>query len=256
MSESSLWPKDVLADPHRSAEKSRRVRATFDRIAAGYERANRVISFGLDDWAKWRLGRRAERAWPIGTEKGGRIVDVCAGPGGFARRLARRFPRAEVVAVDFSGPMLAAGARRGGPSNLAWAGGDALALPLADGACDLVTCVYGLRNLADLDRGLAEIVRVLRPGGALLALDFQMPRNRRFGPIFRTYFEHVMPRLGEWAAGCPGSGAYAYLAASVRNWHDGDFLLESLGRAGLRAPWLEHWAAGTMVAFGGTKSDG
>jgi demethylmenaquinone methyltransferase/2-methoxy-6-polyprenyl-1,4-benzoquinol methylase len=195
------------AAPH--PDKGRSVRAMFDAIAPRYDLLNAVLSLGVD--RGWR--RQAVRA--ALAKAPGRVLDVATGTADLALALKTARPAAEVVGVDFAEAMLRVGrakaARRGLPVELL--AGDGTALPYPDGTFDALTIAYGLRNFADVDAGLREFRRVLRPGGRLVVLEFPPPPRGPFGRLFRLYFTRVLPWIGARISG--HAGAYRYLPASV-----------------------------------------
>ena len=177
------------------------VRQMFDRIAPVYDVMNRVMSAGLD--GRWR--RAAAEAV---VRPGDLVLDVCCGSGDLA--LAARGAGGGVTGLDFSRPMLDR-ARRKAP-DIEWVEGDAMALPFGDGSFDAVTIGFGLRNLDDAAGGLAELRRVLRPGGRLAVLELTRPSGL-LAPFYRLWFELLVPTAARLL---PGGPAYAYLPASVR----------------------------------------
>jgi len=177
------------------------VRGMFDRIAPVYDTMNRLMTAGLD--RRWRRRGVSEVVWP-----GDRVLDVCCGTGDFAVEAERR--GATVVGVDFSERMLERARRKSG--TIEWIQGDALALPFADGEFDAATVGFGVRNLDDLDRGLRELHRVIRPGGKLAVLEITRPRGL-LRPFFRVWLDVLVPLAGKIL---PGGQAYAYLPASIR----------------------------------------
>jgi demethylmenaquinone methyltransferase / 2-methoxy-6-polyprenyl-1,4-benzoquinol methylase len=202
------------------------VRAMFDRIAPRYDLLNRAMTAGLD--GRWR--RAAAAAADLAA--GDRALDVCTGTGDLALELAYRTTASgEVVGIDFAQEMVARaaakGTRRGSPATFRVA--DALALPFPDGAFDAAAVAFGIRNVADLDAGLAEMARVVRPGGRVVVLEITTPaRLRRF---YALWFDRVVPRLGR-ALGRDGA-AYAYLPASVRRFPEPPELAARMAAAGL-----------------------
>jgi demethylmenaquinone methyltransferase / 2-methoxy-6-polyprenyl-1,4-benzoquinol methylase len=207
-------------------DKGPAVAAMFGRIAPRYDLLNRVLSFGID--RSWR--REAVRAALHGAPD--RILDVATGTGDLALLLAAEGHGAKVVGVDFAEPMLArarAKAVRVG-ADVVWQAADALALPFDDGAFDAVTVAYGLRNFADVPRGLREMRRVLRAGGRLVVLEFPPPDGRVAGRALRWYGRTVMPTLGGWLSG--DRDAYAYLPASTLAFLAPEPLADSLRAAG------------------------
>jgi demethylmenaquinone methyltransferase/2-methoxy-6-polyprenyl-1,4-benzoquinol methylase len=177
------------------------VRGMFDRIAPVYDVMNHVMTAGLD--RRWRRLAAHEVVWP-----GDRVLDACCGTGDLAVEAERRGGR--VVALDFSERMLERARRKSG--GIEWVHGDALALPFGDGVFDAATVGFGVRNLADLERGLRELARVLRPGGKLAVLEITRPRGI-LKPFFQFWFDVLVPLAGKVL---PGGKAYTYLPASVR----------------------------------------
>ena len=177
------------------------VRGMFDRIAPVYDVMNRVMTVGLD--RRWRKLAVKEVVWP-----GDRVLDACCGTGDLAVEAERRGGRA--VGLDFSPRMLERARRKSGA--IEWVQGDALALPFTDGEFDAATVGFGVRNLADLEGGLRELERVLRPGGKLAVLEITRPRGI-LRPFFRFWFDVLVPLAGRVL---PGGEAYTYLPASVR----------------------------------------
>jgi demethylmenaquinone methyltransferase / 2-methoxy-6-polyprenyl-1,4-benzoquinol methylase len=218
----SVSPPVGEGDPRKGGE----VRTMFDDIAPRYDLANAVLSLGFD-----RGWRRQALVWALAHEPGD-VLDVATGTADLAIALHRARPSARVVGVDFSEAMLARGrvkaARRGVDVRLEV--GDGTDLPYPDGSFDAVTIAYGLRNFTDVDAGLREFRRVLRPGGRLVVLEFPPPPKGPFGALFRLYFTRVMPVLGGWLSG--RKSAYAYLPASVLAFPTPDVLAERMRSAG------------------------
>jgi demethylmenaquinone methyltransferase/2-methoxy-6-polyprenyl-1,4-benzoquinol methylase len=193
------------------------VRAMFDRIAPVYDAMNRLMTAGLD--RRWRRLTAAAVVRP-----GDRVLDACCGTGDLA--LAAREAGGKVVGVDFSEPMLARA--RSKSASIEWVQGDLLALPFADGSFDAATVGFGVRNVADLDAGLRELARVLRPGGRLGCLEITRPQGL-LRPFFRFWFDGLVPLAGKVL---PGGAAYAYLPASVRRFPGPEDLAAAMERAG------------------------
>ena len=203
-----------------------RVRTMFGAIAGRYDLMNRVLTGGLDVLWRRRIGRADVGAGPV--------LDCCCGTGDLALAVKARRPDLRVVGADFTHEMLtiaADKARRKARGDLAWIEGDGEALPFADGAFTAVTVGFGLRNVADTRRGLAEFARVLSPGGVLIVLETSRPTNPLVRPLFRAYFGGVVPWLGRLLAGNPQS-AYDYLPASAAAFPDGEVLCEVVRSAG------------------------
>jgi demethylmenaquinone methyltransferase / 2-methoxy-6-polyprenyl-1,4-benzoquinol methylase len=194
------------------------VRSMFDRIAPVYDAMNRVMTAGLD--VRWRRIAAAAIVRP-----GDRVLDAACGTGDLALA-ARDAGAAEVVGVDFS-PRMLERARRKSPA-IEWVQGDILALPFADGSFDTATVGFGIRNVADLEQGLRELRRVLRPGGRLAVLEITTPRGP-LRPFFNVWFERVVPLLGR---ALPGGRAYTYLPASVKRFPPAEELAALLSLCG------------------------
>jgi demethylmenaquinone methyltransferase/2-methoxy-6-polyprenyl-1,4-benzoquinol methylase len=194
------------------------VRSMFDRIAPVYDLMNRAMTAGLD--LRWRSLAAAAAVSP-----GDRVLDAACGTGDLA--LAdRRAGAASVTGVDFSPRMLERARRK--DAAIEWVEGDVLALPFADASFDAATIGFGARNLADLELGLRELRRVLRPGGRLAVLEITRPRGP-LAPLLQVWFERVVPRLGRLVS---GGSAYAYLPASVARFPGVDEVAVMLARAG------------------------
>jgi demethylmenaquinone methyltransferase/2-methoxy-6-polyprenyl-1,4-benzoquinol methylase len=193
------------------------VRSMFDRIAPVYDSMNRLMTAGLD--RRWR--REAAEAV---VKPGDRVLDSCCGTGDLA--IAAATAGGNVTGVDFSKPMLER-ARRKAPE-LEWVEGDALALPFADESFDAATVGFGVRNLSELDKGLHELRRVLRPGGRLAILEITRPTGF-VAPFYRLWFDVLIPAAGKVL---PGGSAYTYLPASVRRFPDPQGLARLMDEAG------------------------
>ncbi len=195
----------------------------FDRIAGLYDRMNSVMTAGLHH--QWR--RRAADLAELGP--GGRALDVATGTGDLALELAHRVaPGGEVVGVDFSERMLERARAKGG-TRVRFESGNALSLEYPDGAFDAATVGFGARNLSDLGRGLAEMARVVRPGGRVVVLEITTPRRPPLSTFFELWFDRVVPALGRVV----DSQAYSYLPTSVRRFPAPEELAAVMSRCGL-----------------------
>jgi demethylmenaquinone methyltransferase/2-methoxy-6-polyprenyl-1,4-benzoquinol methylase len=182
------------------------VRAMFDRIASFYDVMNSVMTAGLHH--RWR-SRAADLA-AVGP--GDRALDVATGTGDLAVELARRVgPEGEVVGSDFSEEMLALARRKAPALRFEW--GNALELPYADGEFAAATVGFGARNFSDLERGLSEMARVVRPGGRVVVLEITTPTKPPLSTFFQLWFDRIVPMLGRLTG---ESVAYSYLPSSVR----------------------------------------
>jgi demethylmenaquinone methyltransferase/2-methoxy-6-polyprenyl-1,4-benzoquinol methylase len=215
------------------------VRTMFDRIAPVYDFMNRAMTMGMD--RRWR--RLAARAV---VQPGDEVLDSCCGTGDLAIEDARLGGR--VTGLDFSERMLER-ARRKAP-DLEWVRGDALALPFADEAFDAATVGFGIRNVADLEAGLRELARVLRPGGRLAVLEITRPRGL-LRPFFRLWFDVLIPLAGK---ALPGGAAYSYLPASVRRFPGPEDLARALEQAGFTAVSYRLLAGGIVALHVGERA--
>jgi demethylmenaquinone methyltransferase/2-methoxy-6-polyprenyl-1,4-benzoquinol methylase len=209
-----------------SAQFADQVNRMFDRVAGRYDLLNSLMSAGLHH--RWR-----ERAAEIAAVKpGDAVLDVCCGTGDLSLEHASRVaPGGHVIGCDFSEPMLdlareKAMARDESAVRFEWA--DALQLPYDAGRFDAATVGFGVRNFADLDRGLAELARVLRPGGRLVVLEFTRPMRPPFSTFYSLWFDRIAPILGRIS---DDPEAYAYLAESVRSFPSPHALAERMDRS-------------------------
>src|SRR3954469_1720325 len=202
----------------------------FDRIASVYDVMNSVMTAGLHH--RWRA--RAADLAAVGP--GDRALDVATGTGDLAIELARRVgPGGEVVGSDFSEGMLER-ARQKAPG-LRWEWGNALALPYADGEFAAATVGFGARNFSDLDRGLGEMARVVRPGGRVVVLEITTPTRPPLSTFYRLWFDRVVPVIGR-LAGDPE--AYSYLPSSVKRFPGPHELAARMDRCGLDVRYVLH----------------
>ena len=224
------------------------IRGMFDRIAGVYDLMNSAMTVGLHH--RWR-----ERAADLaGLEAGDSALDVCCGTGDLALELARRTgPEGRVIGSDFSERMLdlarEKAAERHTPGvRFEW--GDALSLPYDDGSFDAVTVGFGVRNLADLERGVAELVRVLTPGGRLVILEITQPRRPPLSIFFSVWFDRAVPLLGTLAG---DRDAYSYLPDSVKSFPPPEGLALIMDRAGLDGIRYTVLAGGIIAIHSGAR---
>lgn len=215
----------------------------FDRVADRYDLLNSVMTAGLHH--RWRQ-RAADRAE---LTAGDAALDVCCGTGDLTLELARRVaPDGHVVGCDFSEPMLDLArekAAREGTAALRFEWADALALPYDGGSFDAVTVGFGVRNFADRRRGIAEMVRVLRPGGRCVILEITRPDRPPLSTFYSLWFDRIVPVLGRIVG---DADAYSYLPESVRSFPAPRALAEELDAAGLcRIRWTV--LAGGIIAI-------
>jgi demethylmenaquinone methyltransferase / 2-methoxy-6-polyprenyl-1,4-benzoquinol methylase len=225
-----------------------RVAAMFDAIAARYDFLNHLLSAGFD--RHWRT--RAIRS--LRLTGGETIVDVCTGTADVAlAAVAATPPAARVIGIDFSGEMLRLGAAkvRGAARPIVLARGDATRLPLADASAEGATVAFGIRNVEQPERGLAEMARVLRPGGRIAILEFSIPGSALVRAAYLPYFRYVLPRVGRLVSG--HGSAYTYLPASVDSFVPPRVMLDLLRRCGFREAAATPLTCGIVTLYSAVK---
>ena len=227
MATTDLDALEARAAARGDAVKRAYVRRMFSEIAPRYDLLNHLLSFNID--VRWRAAALAELGWQ--RAPGGRYLDLCAGTLDVGTQLTRQPGfTGLVLGTDFALPMLQAGRGKADPAVLAPVTGDALELPYRDGVLDGAIVAFGIRNLADLDAGLHEVRRVLRPGARFVILEFSTPRSRLVRAGYHAYFHHVLPFIGGLVSG--HRTAYRYLPESVANFPEQAALAQRMREAG------------------------
>lgn len=225
------------------------VRSMFARIAGTYDGLNKTLSMGID--RRWRRAT-IRRAGPL---KGARVVDLCCGTGDLSLLFAQQ--GAQVIGADFTHEMVRlAPAKRtaqGGDLPVMFVQGDAQTLPLPDGSMDVASVAFGIRNVESTERCLAEMLRVLKPGGQALILEFPPPSRGPAGQAFRLYFNQILPRIGGLVSGDPE--AYRYLPRSVLAWPKPDVFAEKMRTAGFEGVGYKSMSAGIACLHWGSKPE-
>jgi demethylmenaquinone methyltransferase / 2-methoxy-6-polyprenyl-1,4-benzoquinol methylase len=232
-------------------KSGQRVQQMFGEIAPRYDLMNHLLSLNVDRYWRWRTVRIVA---PSGDRP---ILDVCTGTGDLAFAYHRRTRgNSSVVGTDFCPEMLAVGERKkqraGIDGTLTFLQADTQRLPFEDHRFQIVSVAFGLRNVADTDAGLREMVRVCCPGGRVAILEFSMPRWQPMRALYGWYFRHVLPRLGQLFAR-NSQGAYNYLPESVGEFPSGEQMAQRMRNAGLSQVSIHSFTFGIATLYVGTK---
>ena len=209
----------------------------FNRIAGKYDFLNHLLSLNIDKW--WR--KKAVQSIVRDTE-GGQCLDVAIGTADLAIEMARQLngdaqpANYHIIGIDLSTEMMRIGEAKVKKRNLqhciTFSEASALQMPFNDDTFKVVTCAYGVRNFADLDQGLSEMHRVLKPEGQLMILEFSYPKNQFIAWVYDLYFTHVLPAIGRLLS--KDKTAYSYLNRSVKNFVWGHEMCDRITKAGFR----------------------
>lgn len=233
-----------------SRSKKEEVRSMFDAIAFRYDQLNHLLSLGID--RSWRR-KVVRRVKAFGAN---RILDVATGTGDLALMMARACPSATIEGIDLSEQMLAIGQQKVELADLQkrvfLSQGDAESLSMESDSYDCVTVAFGVRNFENIGRGMAEIHRVLRPGGRVYVLEFGLPKNKWLGGFYRFYFHRVLPGIGRWIS--KDKQAYTYLPKSVDHFPYGEGFVRVMREAGFEQVAYCDLFGGVAQIYEGVKS--
>jgi len=225
------------------------VKSMFETIALGYDFQNSFLSLRRDTY--WRR----VLAELLQLEKGGTVLDVAVGTAETALAISLRYPRVHVVGVDFSPAMLDVGnkkiAARGFRGKVNLTAGDGRQLPIRSGSVDAVTISFGIRNMEERNQALGEFCRVLKPGGRLFIMEFSYPDQPVLHRLYRFYFDHILPPMGNLISGT--DYAYSYLAESVDSFPDDQQFVAEIAAAGFGNLRIKKLTFGIAKIFQGSK---
>jgi demethylmenaquinone methyltransferase/2-methoxy-6-polyprenyl-1,4-benzoquinol methylase len=232
-------------------KRETRIRRMFGHIAPSYDLLNHLLSLNIDKYWRWRTTRLAP------PTADGPILDLCTGTGDLALAYDKAVRgRSTIIGADFCHEMLVRAVdktqRRGAAGRIRYLEADAQQLPFADNQFQLTTAAFGLRNVTNTDRGLSEMVRVTRPGGRVAILEFSQPRHWLFGRMYRFYFRHILPCVGQTISRSKDN-AYRYLPASVQEFPDGAALADRLRGHGLCEVAWHPFTFGIATLYVGSK---
>ncbi len=229
--------------------KDTAVKNMFETIAGGYDFQNSFLSLGIDIYWRRVLARL------LRLEPDSLVLDVAIGTGEVAMAISRRHPTVRVLGIDFSPAMLTVGRKKIDARKLSdrigLAAGDGRLLPIRTSSVDAVTISFGIRNILEKDVVLREFYRVLKPGGQLLIMEFSFPEAPLISQLYRYYFEHILPPVGNFISRT--DYAYSYLAESVNNFPDDRQFLGLLGQAGFTDLKVRKLTFGIAKIFTGSK---
>ena len=240
----------VAVKTQQSAEEKKRfVRNKFAAISSDYDFLNSLLSLKTDKYWRW-LTTRELKEFPDGA-----ILDLCAGTLPLSLELTRQAPKRTVVAVDFCEDMLRNGLKSlpadERKNRIGAVCGDGEDIPAASEKFWGVTVAFGVRNLSRTEKGLAEMYRVLKPGGKLLILEFSRPRNTFFRPVYNFYLNRVLPKIAGMVSG--DKEAYEYLASSIAEFYEPEELLAMIKEAGFSRHYCRPLTMGIVTIYVGIK---
>ncbi len=246
------WSDPELSNPHAHQDKPSKVRSMFGAIAGSYDLNNRLHSFGLDQ--RWRV--RTVRIAQV--KPGDHVLDMACGTGDLTEAFART-PASKVTGGDFTPEMLELARKKQAKltpeqaSKITYVGADAMNLQFPDASFDVLSIAFGIRNVSDPRKALAEFARVLKPGGRLVVLEFDKPRNPliRFGNDI--WCERIMPMTATWVSG-DKSGAYKYLPRSVSTFMSREEMQAAMAAVGFKDVAANPLTFGVCVCYRGIRA--
>ena len=233
------------------SQKTRMVRDVFHRVASDYDLMNDLMSMGTHRLWKSHL----IHTLPLMPEA--KTLDLAGGTGDIALKMAAKFPylNLDITVCDLTANMVAVGRDRaldtGGAKNTHWCCGNGEVLPFADNSFDLCTIVFGMRNVSKQDQALAEINRVLKPGGHFICMEFSHVESAILDKVYRTYLFGLLPKIGRFVA--KDEPAYRYLAESIDKFHSPETLKTMMEKAGFTDVTFERWVQGVVAVHRGVK---
>lgn len=248
MNQNKTEPSQVVPVPQSAESKKVQVGTMFDRIAGKYDLLNRVLSMGID--RSWR--KTAVKT--LRSVQPRQIIDIATGTGDFALALSKLDPQT-IIGVDISEGMMNVGRekikKKGLGHMISFEYGDSENLQFASNKFDAVTCAYGVRNFENLEAGLREMCRVMRPGGRLAILEFSRPKSFPFKNIYNFYFTKILPSMGKRVS--KDATAYQYLPDSVRVFPDGAAFCDILKECGFTSVQAKPLAMGITTLYTASK---
>lgn len=229
--------------------KKKQIARMFDQVAGSYDFLNRLLSLGIDVY--WRKKAIAK----LRNLQPGLVLDVASGTADVALEIFRQLKVERITGIDISEKMLELGRKKviraGAEGVIHLQTGDAEDLQFSDNAFDAITVSFGVRNFENVEKGLHEFKRVLKPGGKLIVLEFSRPRVFPLKQLFNIYFRYILPFIGRITSKDPR--AYAYLYESVQAFPDRERFTTLMEKSGFQNPVYEAWTAGIVCCYVGSK---
>lgn len=239
-------------------KRETKIRSMFNNIAPSYDFLNHLLSLNVDHYWRWRTTRIVPPIVATDARASLPILDMCTGTGDLALAYDKAAKgQVPIIGADFCHEMLVRAEvkakRKNAGERIRFLEADAQHLPFPSDMFQITTVAFGLRNVTDTDLGIAEMVRVTHPGGRIAILEFSQPRGFLLGPLYRFYFKHILPRLGQWISRSKDD-AYRYLPESVMQFPDGEALAERLRSHGLTDVSWKPMTFGIATLYVGTKA--